>query len=132
MDKKLAVSLTFGIGAVYDGALGAVFLLAASRMYAVCNVPPPNHFGYVHFPAALLIIFALMFLAVARKPIQNRNLIPYGIMLKIAYCSVVCFHWFTGGIPTMWKPFVFCDIVFLALFYWAYVTLGKQEAPKKT
>ena len=30
-------------------------------MYQRFEVIPPNHYGYVHFPAALLIIFGLMF-----------------------------------------------------------------------
>ena len=30
--------------------------------------PPPNHWAYVQFPAALLVIFALMFVAIASAP----------------------------------------------------------------
>ena len=53
---------------------------------------PPNHWGYVQFSAALLIIFGLMFLAAARRPIANRNLLPYCFLLKIAYSGVVFDH----------------------------------------
>jgi hypothetical protein len=66
------------------------------------------------FPAALLIVFALMFLAVARNPVANRNLIPYGMLLKVSYCGVIFFHWFASGMPDMWKPFAVADLVFLA------------------
>jgi len=66
-----------------------------------------------------------MFLAIARAPLANRNLIPYGMLLKVSYCSVVFYHWSTGGITDIWKPFAFVDLAFLALFAWAYVGLGK-------
>jgi hypothetical protein len=82
--------------------------------------------GYVQFPAALLLIFALMFLAIARDPVGRRHLIPYGILLKVSYCGVVFFHWFTAGVPYMWKPFAVIDIVFLALFGWAYGSLRRS------
>jgi hypothetical protein len=67
-----------------------------------------------------------MFLAVAINPSRNRNLIPYGALLKVSYCAVVFYHWLAGGIPDMWKPFAFCDLVFLALFILAYVSLGHR------
>jgi hypothetical protein len=79
----------------------------------------------VQFPAALLIVFALMFIAIAREPVRNRNLIPYGILLKVSYCSIAFYHWSVGGIPGMWKPFAVFDLVFLILFGLAYLSLGK-------
>ena len=126
--KKSAIVILFIIAALYDGLLGIAFLSSADALFQWFQVTPPNHFGYVHFPAALLIVFALMFLAIARNPKGNRNLIPYGMLLKVSYCSVICFHWFTAGLPAPWKPFVFYDLVFLGLFAWAYVSL---RDPKK-
>ena len=123
MKQPSASSLMFYLAAVYDGVLGLAFLFAASSVFAWYNVTPPNHFGYVQFPAALLIVFGLMFVAVARKPQINRNLIPYGLLLKIAYCGVVFYYWFTAGIPGMWKPFAIADLAFIVLFVWAYRAL---------
>ena len=126
MKNKLAIPLLFFVAAFYDGILGLAFLFAPTAVFQWFNVTPPNHPGYVQFPAALLIIFALMFLAVAISPVANRNLIPYGILLKVSYCAVAFFHWFTAGIPNMWKPFTIIDLVFIILFIWAYVYLPKQ------
>lgn len=120
MKKNTVVSVVFGFSALYDGVLGIIFLFAAPVLFRCYGVTPPNHFGYVHFPAALLIIFGLMFGAIARDPVKNRNLIPYGILLKIAYCSVAGYHWIGTGIPDMWKPFAVIDLVFLVLFIWAW------------
>ena len=129
MKRPRAVSVLFYLAALYDGVLGVAFLVAAPALFDWVGVTPPNHFGYIHFPAALLIVFALLFLSIARRPEINRHLIPYGILLKISYCAVVFYHWFTAGIPFIWKPFAIADLVFLVVFIWAYAELGKQRSP---
>lgn len=119
MNRSIA-SLLFYVAALYDGVIGIAFLVAPGRLYAAYDVTPPNHWAYVQFPAALLLIFALMFLSVARNPQANHNLIPYGILLKTAYCGTVFAYWLLEGIPSLWKPFAIADLVFLLLFVWAY------------
>ena len=118
-DDRL-VSTLFTVAGLYEGVLGAAFLVAPAALFDRFGVPPPNHFGYVQFPAALLVVFAVMFFAVAVNPRANRNLIPYGIMLKASYCTLVFGYWFTQGIPGMWKPFAIADLVFAAFFFWAW------------
>lgn len=120
------IQILFTAGALYDGLLGGAFLFAGGAVFAAFGVTPPNHPGYVQFPGALLLVFALMFLAIARNPAKNRNLIPYGILLKISYCGVIGFHWLTHGIPGMWKPFAVFDFVFLLLFTWAWMAPAKS------
>ena len=44
----------FWLAALYDGLLGLAFLAAPGRLFDLCQVTPPNHLGYVQFPAALL------------------------------------------------------------------------------
>ena len=129
MKTKRLFTPLFIVSAIYDGVLGIAFLLASDSLFRWFGVTPPNHPGYVHFPAALLLVFALMFMAVALNPVRNRNLIPYGMLLKVSYSGVVMFHWFTADIPGMWKPFCIVDFFFLILFAWAWIVLGK-EAPR--
>jgi hypothetical protein len=131
MDRKPAVSLLFVIAALWDGLLGVAFLVAASALYRWFDVTPPNHFGYVHFPAALLIVFGLMFAVIAKNPVANRNLIPFGMLLKVSFCGVVFYHWISAGLPNMWKPFAFVDLAFLVLFIWAYAALGRTTADER-
>jgi hypothetical protein len=126
MKKKSVITRLFAIAAFYDGLLGIFFLFAGPKVFLWFGVTPPNHFGYVQFPAALLIVFALMFLAIAKNPTKNRNLIPYGMLLKTSYCSVVFFHWFTAEIPFMWRPFALLDLIFLVFFVWAYASLRES------
>jgi len=113
----------FALAALYDGVLGLVFLAAPGYPFRLFAVTPPNHMGYVQFPAALLLIFGLMFLAVARNPVQNRGLIPFGVLLKVAYCGVTTWYWVREGVPLMWKPFVVVDAAMAVLFVWAYAVL---------
>jgi len=124
MKPERFTSIVFATSGVYDALLGLVFLLAPAAMYDHFHVTPPNHWGYVRFGAAILIIFGLMFFQVAFKPAANRNLIPYGFLLKVAYAGTVFAYWLTQGLPDMWKPFAFCDAIFAVLFAWAWVRLA--------
>jgi hypothetical protein len=119
----------FGLAAVYDLVLGVAFLAVPRLVFERCAVTPPNHLGYVQFPAALLIVFAIMFVAIAADPVARRGLIPYGCGLKVAYCAVSFAYWLGPNIPDMWKPFSIIDAVMLVLFVWAWVALGR--APRR-
>ncbi len=120
---KRLISAMFVLAALYDGLFGLVGLFFGGALFGWFGVPPPNHWGYVQFPGALLVVFAIMFAAVAADPVRNRNLIPYGILLKVSYCGVVLFYWLTSDVPFMWKPFCVADLVFLFLFAWAWSAL---------
>jgi len=110
----------FYIAALYDGLLALLFLFFWRDVFAHFNITPPNHPGYVQFPALLLIIFGLLFLQIARNPAENRDLIVYGILLKIAYSGTVFWHHFTGGVPSMWIWWAWADVAFLVLFVVAW------------
>ena len=129
MRVERGVSFVFAASGAYDGLLGLAFLLAPAAVFAHFRVTPPNHWAYVQFGAALLIIFAIMFFQVAAAPLANRNLMPYGILMKAAYSGLVLAYWVTQGIPGMWKPFAVCDVVFGILFVWAWhrTAPGRRE-----
>lgn len=126
MKAQKSITALFYVAFIYDAVLGLTFLVFQNRVFEWAAIPPPNHPGYIQFPALLLIVFGLLYLAVARNPVANRNLIPYGMMLKVAYCSVVFGHWFTAGLPGIWKPWAVFDLIFLLLFWGAYRALGKS------
>ena len=123
--KRPWITTLFVVAALYDGILGIAFLVAPGAIYSLFDVPPPNHWAYIQSPAGLVIVFALLFWAVARNPEANRNLIPYGILLKVCYCSVAFGWWIARGIPSMWKPFAILDLAFMAFFVSAYASLGR-------
>jgi len=131
MNMPRWISPLFVVAALYDGVLGLLFLAAPGTPFRLFEVAPPNHPGYVQFPAALLLIFGLMFAAVARDPIVNRSLILYGILLKASYCGVTGWYWISSGIPGMWKPFVVIDLVMGLLFVGAYSVLPSPAERKR-
>ena len=127
MVRSSSVRPLFIFAGLYDGVLGMAFLFFTPAVFQRINVTPPNHFGYVHFAALLLCVFALMFFAIALEPRRNRNLIPYGILLKVSYCTAVGWHWLDAGVPQVWKLFFIIDLVFLVTFIWAYRKIGSSR-----
>ena len=123
-----AVRWLFVVVGLYDGLLGGVFLLAPAWAMKTAGIADPPHAGYVQFSAALLVVFAAMFFGIAGRPRRNRNLIPYGIGLKIAYCGVVGWYWWAGQASMIWKPFLVCDVIFLVAFVWAYAALRRSRS----
>ncbi len=129
MKNIMVVRGLLALMALYDGLLGIAFLFAGPKLFDALEVTPPNHWGYVQFSAAILLIFALMFLAAAKRPVANRGLLPYCFLLKIAYSGVVFYHWFLGdGLPGIWKPFAVADLVMAALLAWMFLLLRKAPA----
>src|SRR4051794_480770 len=110
----------FLIAGLYDALIGLAFLFAGHRIFEAFSVPPPNHWAYIEFASALLVVFGLMFFAIAQRPDANRNLIPYGMLLKVSYIGVAGYYWVLRDIPSLFKPFAIIDAVMLVLFALAY------------
>ncbi|HWA24261.1 MAG TPA: hypothetical protein VG734_01205 [Lacunisphaera sp.] len=126
MKSLRTIRLLYLVAAAYDGLLGMAFLAAGPAIYAAAGITPPNHWGYIHFAAGILAIFGLMFLMIALRPVENRNLVPYGIMLKVCYVGTVAWHWYNGGVPDLWKYFAVADVAFALLFFWSLVPLETE------
>jgi hypothetical protein len=120
------VRLLFVIAGLYDFIIGLVFLFFGPRLFEATGVPQPNHWSYIQFGSLLLIIFGTMFFGVAYDPVANRNLIPYGMLLKLSYTGLATYYWVTTDIPMLFKPFAIIDAVMLVLFFLAY---SKRLAP---
>jgi hypothetical protein len=114
----------FVIAGLYDGILGLAFLFLGLRIFQAFAVTPPNHIGYIQFPALLLLVFAAMFFRVATDPNTYRHLMVYGMALKASYTGLVFWHELTAGIPAMWMPWAWVDLAFLVLFAVAWKSTG--------
>ena len=121
------VKAIFVIAAIYDGILGLLFLFLPGLAFQIFEVVPPNHFGYVQFPAVLLLIFALMFYRVSQDPVANRFIMVYGMILKLGYSGIVFYYMLTTGVPAMWVPWAWADLVFLVLFFMSWSYTGKLQ-----
>jgi hypothetical protein len=116
------IRILFGIAGAYDLVLGILFVGFGPAIFEAASVPEPNHWGYIEFGALLLIIFGLMFFAVANDPLANRNLIPYGMLLKLSYTVLVAYYWAVTDVPMLFKPFAIIDAVMFVLFLIAYTS----------
>jgi hypothetical protein len=114
------IKVLFAICALYDGLLGFVFLFIPAALYRIAGVVPPNHYGYVQFPALLLIVFGVMFLRIAADPVARREQMVYGMALKVSYFGLVFWYQVHGGVPSLWIPWAWSDVVFLLLFLMAW------------
>ena len=138
MKSLSSIRLLYYIAAAYEGLLGLAFIVAGPRIFDLCGITPPNHWGYVHFSAGILLIFGWLLLPIALHPVENRSLVIYGVLLKVCYVMTVGWHQFHGGVPTLWIYFAVADAVFLALFIWtmgslkaaASGTVGQPAAPR--
>lgn len=117
---RWTVRLLFAIAGTYDFIIGLTFLFFGPQLFDATGVPHPNHWGYVQFGALLLIIFGTMFFAVAHDPVANRNLIPYGMLLKISYAGLVAYYWVASDCPSLFKPFAIIDAAMFVLFLLSY------------
>ncbi len=120
-----AVRLLFVIAGFYDFVIGLAFLFLGSRLFDASGVPQPAHWAYIQFGALMLMVFGIMFCAVAYHPVANRNLIPYGILLKFSYTGLCAYYWITTDCPMLFKPFAVIDAIMLVLFFIVYKKLPR-------
>jgi hypothetical protein len=118
--SRTAVRTVFAAAGLYDLVIGLAFLVAGRAVLDAGGVPYPNHWGYIQFSALLLIIFGIMFLAVARNLDANRSLMVYGMMLKLSYTGLVAFYWARNDCPWLFRSFAFIDAAMFVLFALAY------------
>ena len=114
------VRLLFVIAGLYDFVIGLTFLFFGAQLFDAFKVPQPKHWAYIQFGSLLLMIFGTMFLSIACDPVGRRNLIPYGLMLKLSYVGLATYYWTTTDIPLLFKPFAIIDAVMFVLFWMAY------------
>jgi hypothetical protein len=122
------VRVLFAVAGLYDFVIGAGFLFVGAAIFDSAGVPHPNHWAYIQFVCLLLMIFGVMFFAIAYDPAGNRNLIPFGMLLKAAYAGLVAYYWATSGCATLFKPFAIVDGIMLILFLLAYLQLRRPSA----
>jgi hypothetical protein len=125
-----SVRVLFALVAAYDGVLGVLGFLVPGWLFAGLGVSPPQVWGYVQFASALLMVFAAMFVAIARDPVGHRGLIPYGVGVKVAYCATVVNAWMTGTLARAWIPFAVVDAFVAVVFILVYVRLRPRRTPR--
>lgn len=64
-----------------------------------------------------------MFLAIARNPVANANLVPYGILLRVACSGVTAAYWYLGGLPLIWLAVFCCEFLMMIAYMFVYKQL---------
>jgi hypothetical protein len=118
--SRSTVRLLFAVAGLYDFLIGLTFLFVGAQLFDATGVPHPNHWAYIQFGSLLLMVFGVMFFAVAHDPVANRNLMPFGMLLKLSYTGLVAYYWVTTDCPMLFKPFAIIDAVMFVLFWLAY------------
>jgi hypothetical protein len=121
------IRLLFAVAGVYDFVIGLAFLGFGPALFEATGVPAPNHWGYIQFASLMLVTFGAMFFAVAASPVANRNLIPFGMLLKLSYVGIVAYYWVATDLPFLFKPFAVVDALMFVLFVVAYRELARKR-----
>jgi hypothetical protein len=122
------IRLLFAVAGLYDLLIGLAFVCFGPQIFDAAGVTEPTHsWPYLQFGALLVAIFGIMFLAVAYAPQANRNLILYGLLLKLSYTGVVAYYFFTAVVPMLFVPFAVIDATMFVLFALAYGRLSTNR-----
>ncbi len=121
------IRLIFVVAALSDILFGLGFLVAGPAIFEWAGIPAPNHWGSIQFAALMLMIFGLMFAAVAYDPVSQRNLIRYGLLLKLSYCGLVGYYCVISIVPSLFRICAIADAIFYVLFLVSYLKLGKRN-----
>ena len=122
------IRLIFVVAALSDFLLGLGFLAAGPAIFDWAGIPAPNHWGPLQFAALMLMIFGLMFAAVVFDPVSQRNLIRYGLLLKLSFCGLVAYYWITSEVPMLFRICAIWDAILYVLFLVSYLKLGKRNS----
>ena len=106
----------FLVAGAYDLLIGVAFLLAPRAIDGLARLDLPSQMGYVHLPAAFVLVFGIGLLLVARAPARNRDLVTVAILLKVAFTATVLYHLATGGVPGLFVPIAAADLAFAVAF----------------
>ena len=121
-----AIKAVFLVSAWYDILLGIIFGLFFRLIYRSFGVELPNHAGYIQLSALYIFIFGIGFYLIYKNPVQNREIIILGILMKLAFFIVAIGHLVLDTIPSFYIPFAILDILFVLLFVPPYLGLKKM------
>ena len=107
----------FLVAALYDMALGLVFLLAGESILTAIGMTLPPHIAYVQLAAIFVFIQGLGYWFIYQDPWANTGLVRMGVAYKAGYAGLALFYLVTGQLPSVFFiPWAACDLLFLVGF----------------
>lgn len=119
----------FLLAAVYDMALGLVFLVAYKGMLEWIGMPLPPHVSYIHLLAIFVFVQGVSYLIAWRDPLANTGIVMVGVLYKAGYASLAAYYLVTDQIPAMFFAwFGLFDLLFLIGFV-MFLGWARRAAP---
>lgn len=108
----------FTLAALYNLALGFVFLVFFSRLMALFHMPvPPPEMAIFHQMAILLaMVFGVGYQMVSRNPHRQKGIVVLGIIGKSVVFLLFLYHFAFSGLHAVIFLIGVGDLVFVVLF----------------
>lgn len=108
----------FLAAAIYDLALGLIFLFMYSAIFSYLNIPLPNYPMYLQLSAAFVVAMGVGYYFVYQNMSRNYDLVKLGVVYKAVYSSFSIYFFLKGLAHIIFFWFAIFDIIFLLLFIW--------------
>jgi len=101
-DRERWYRVLFWVAAIYDLALGVVFLFFYRPAFSVLEIEDalPEYTSFLSLIAVFLFVIGVAYVFIARGDlVRNRDLIAVGVLYKLAYFSVALWYLIGGVYP---------------------------------
>ena len=122
--------LVFLIAALYGIVVTLPFFFIEDRLN-LAYPPPINHPEYFYSFAGIVLVFQLLFLAIAWNPARYRPVMPFCVLEKLSLVPTFVILFAQDRFPMNWIPPLTVDLILGALFAAAYFK-SKPEPPPAT
>ncbi|MGQ0633356.1 MAG: hypothetical protein ACT4QC_02000 [Planctomycetaceae bacterium] len=104
--------------AVFNVLAGLHMIVGYHETYKMIGMPKPE----IHFPiqlvGILVALFGVGYYMVARRPLENRNVLLLGFWSKLLGSCLGTYYVLSGKLPWRFVPvFFFADIIYLPPFW---------------
>lgn len=107
----------FLLAAVYDMALGLLFIVAYKPMFEWLGMTLPPHVAYIHLLAIFVFVQGASYLIAWTGPLANVGIVKVGVLYKAGYSGLAAYYLVTAQIPAMFFAwFGLFDFLFLIGF----------------
>jgi len=119
----------FLVAAVYDIALGLVFLVAGPQILQSIGMVLPPHIAYIQLAAVFVAVQGFGYWLVYRAPWTNLGLVRMGVAYKASYSGLTLFYLVTSQLPSVFfVPWAVVDFLFLVGFV-LFLRLATRRPP---
>ena len=110
--------LVLRVAAVWNVWAGLVMLVFYHEASRVLGMPKPNPIMPFQLAGLCVGLFGVGYWLVARRPLENRNLLWLGFWSKLLGTILCGYHVARGSLPLSFVPLVLlADVVYLPPFY---------------